>query len=1114
MEKYDWAAWGMSEDTLTSIRPHERITLRSGFLLAESESVFVDDRLLGNDEYEINYQRGFLRIKAPIGHESVVRVSYVRLPVLLKPVYSLREVEFVPSSPVSEGKSREPTPVKASLRPQTNLHFGGTKSVSFEFGSNRGATLDQTLRASIEGNLTSSIKVKALLSDNNLPIQPEGNTEELEQLDKVFVEVSSDRGKATFGDFTFKNDISKYSSFSRELKGISTEVTTAGNRLMLAGASSKGVFRSVAFRGQERLQGPYELLSPGRLLGEVILAGTEKVYLDGELLRRGKNRDYTIDYDNGAILFTPGRLITADSEIAVDFEVSQERFERTTILTGAEARRLPAGLEFRFLFARERDDPERPKSLVFGEEERLSLSEAGDNPLLARTSGVTEVTPGEGEYISIPADSVAGIPAHYEFNDSIGSYMLSFIEAGVGKGEYILGGFTVKGKPIYEFAGAGNGNYIIGKQLPLPESKALFTGRLMRTQGEHFTFDVEFNVSEHDRNLLSGFDDKNNVGDAGELRFQLKELPVRFGSLSFDGSMSTIHERFRSLDKTRTWYFYRDWNLENVPLKGREFLEEVRTNFLRGKAVKLGYSLGRIDRDDFSGTKHEGVFHLSKEEDRSVKGRIFTTDISGSGEKRTRRFGTASLAYGFWAVVPSVAYTKERYQVDAISAPDSGIAYDRIKLRLSKRKPKGLSFSIDYEERNTEEIAGPSDSWQDTRRNRTMAGSVSSTAGATVRGEVQLIHRTEENKRFGSKTSSDLARLKGFFLLKAIGLRSDVDYEVSQNQTRTLKKTVVFVGEGEGDYNAQGEPVGKGKGNYMLVFLPTTSTVPTRAVDLTLRLVWKRATTAGTGRPRGGFVSWLVSNVSLEQTISVKEETTFDPAWKVYLLFPSALQRNGATLFGITSLRQDWSLLNGYKNISLTVRYQREDEEDNRFEGVKEERFFEQQAIRLDRSISRRYTAGIEYARDTKRRGGDGIVKGTGSSYDVLAQSVTAGLGVRFSAGSTVDIDVGGKMEEDSESGAGQNTLSVKPRFVWRITNSVSFFGRYEFSRYTEREGEGIRPVFFSSSGNAHRWSLSQNVRLSKMISLIGTYVGRSEETYSRRRIVDHDFKIETRAYF
>ena len=68
-------------------------------------------------------------------------------------------------------------------------------------------------------------------------------------------------------------------------------------------------------------------------------------------------------------------------------------------------------------------------------------------------------------------------------------------------------------------------------------------------------------------------------------------------------------------------------------------------------------------------------------------------------------------------------------------------------------------------------------------------------------------------------------------------------------------------------------------------------------------------------------------NVSLEQSFTVREQTTFEDAYQVYLLFPSALQRDDATLLGSTSLKQEWSLLNAHPKLDLTVRFQRDDSE-------------------------------------------------------------------------------------------------------------------------------------------------------------------------------------------
>jgi hypothetical protein len=1101
--RYDASTWAALADTLHAPALGTRITLRHPFLEAGSVRVEVDGVELPHDAYQINPHLGTIRFTEELPANATVVVHYRRRPFLLAPVYSLRPVEAAPA------ESADPAPVRdVVVRPpepssSPNLIFGGTKSVSFSTGTNRGSTLDQSLEATVEGKLTPTISVRALLSDNNLPIQPEGNTEELEYFDRVFVEIEGTHARAAMGDITLDHRTSSFSPLVRQLRGFSGSAWIPRGRVTAAGAEAKGEFRSVTFRGTTGLQGPYALLSPARTTRDVIIAGTERVSIDGVRVERGPNRDYIIDYDAGSITFTPRRLVTTDTEIAVDFEVTAEQYSRTTALGAAERVMLGAGVSISIAYAREADDKSDAKSVSLTEDDVAILAGAGDDPDAAITGGVVPADSGNGDYVFVPADTTAGTPAFYRFDEILGDFLVSFIEVSANTGDYRRGGISSRGTPFFEFVGAGLGNYVIGRALPLPTSVEVVTARLAREAGA-FTFDGEWNVSRNDQNLFSSIDDDDNDGNAGQFRAAFtREGDWRLG---VSGLASVLEDRFQGFDRTRPAYYYRDWNLEDVALVGREATQEVSLSAARTSAASARFTASHLDRDQFEGWKQEGVLVAGRLDDRGLSARAFTSDTEGTGNDRTRRHVTTEAAYGVWKVVPTLAYGHEVYRNAFEAAADSGRAYELFGAALGSRGDPNLSWRVEGEERHTQSIDAATDDFVDSRRDQTISGLLGYRGTGAAHAELQAIHRREENLLVGGDATTDLMRLKAGSAWDPLGLLADADYEVSQNDAATLQRSVVFVGEGKGDYNALGEPVGKGKGAYTLLFLPTTDSTPVHTVGFNLRLAWKPSQ-----RPHS---SWLLRNVSVDQTLGVREESTYEPAWKIYLMLPSALQRDDATVFGTTTFRQDWSFLDGYKNVSLTFRFLREDREDNRFEGVSESFYASERASRLSRSLSARLTGILEGGQRIDERGGEGVPGGTGSRYIVEEWFALVGFGVLIVPGANLDVDFRGARLTDDESGAEQQTLKITPRLVWRIASQLNLFGTYELLQVRDVTDTPVKPIIYARDGTAQRWTITPNLRISKIIGISATYSGRNERVFTGQRVVEHEFRLETRAYF
>jgi hypothetical protein len=119
----------------------------------------------------------------------------------------------------------------------------------------------------------------------------------------------------TFGDFELQKKIGEFGLIDRKLQGLEGEFNYGGSDAYFSVASSRGKFNTNQFNGQDGVQGPYGLSGRNNEPNMIIIAGTEKVYLDGIEMKRGENNDYTIEYSIDQITFTTKRLITVASRI-------------------------------------------------------------------------------------------------------------------------------------------------------------------------------------------------------------------------------------------------------------------------------------------------------------------------------------------------------------------------------------------------------------------------------------------------------------------------------------------------------------------------------------------------------------------------------------------------------------------------------------------------------------------------------------------------------------------------------------------------------------------------------------------------------------------------------
>ncbi|MEM6770312.1 MAG: hypothetical protein AAF597_07010, partial [Bacteroidota bacterium] len=249
----------------------------------------------------------------------------------------------------------------------------GSFSRAISFGNRQDLVLNSAFNLQLEGDIGNGIQVAAAITDESLPVQPEGTTQQLREFDRIFIQLRKNRSQLTAGDYELRNPDGYFLQFFKKLEG-ATFTTVSGTSTSSAGAADAGAEEgtekqrkatlprsarsgappqrgtsgwggvgegtitttaSIAVaRGQftrqqiqpvEGNQGPYQLTGDGGQRFLIILAGTERIFLDGKLLVRGLDGDYTIDYNLAEITFTPRRLITRDSRITAEYEFADQR---------------------------------------------------------------------------------------------------------------------------------------------------------------------------------------------------------------------------------------------------------------------------------------------------------------------------------------------------------------------------------------------------------------------------------------------------------------------------------------------------------------------------------------------------------------------------------------------------------------------------------------------------------------------------------------------------------------------------------------------------------------------------------------------------------------------
>ncbi|NDB80614.1 hypothetical protein EB155_12205, partial [archaeon] len=221
---------------------------------------------------------------------------------------------------------------------QNNLFTSGSINRQLNISSNGLSEFSGGLNLSLSGKLENDIMLSAVLSDEDIVIQPEGNTRNLEDFDQMYISLNSSNFGLNAGDIQYKNNIDKLVNIERNVIGINGKLNFNKSKMSALLASTSGQYANSNIEVIDGVQGPYGLISNSKSKDIQLIAGSENVWLDGKKLIRGANFDYVIDYSLAEITFTAKNLIHFDSDVSVDYEYVDDNYPKSILGTTYETK--------------------------------------------------------------------------------------------------------------------------------------------------------------------------------------------------------------------------------------------------------------------------------------------------------------------------------------------------------------------------------------------------------------------------------------------------------------------------------------------------------------------------------------------------------------------------------------------------------------------------------------------------------------------------------------------------------------------------------------------------------------------------------------------------------
>ncbi|MGI9192753.1 MAG: hypothetical protein ACR2IL_11595 [Chitinophagaceae bacterium] len=604
---------------------------KKGWLSTRGDTVYVDSFSLIPGTFRINeadsnayqlfpFEGKLIWLKKP--PVDSVWIEYQTFPFALHQRYAHKAPKIIESNFIIKPYYYNATEAENQRKQFIDfgkIDYAGSFGRVLSMGNNQDVVLNSQFNLQLDGELGDSIHVTGAITDNNIPFQPEGNTQQLQEFDRLFIQLRRKRLTLTAGDYDIKRPTAYFMNFYKRVQGAMVQTShqtgkNGRNDIRVGVSYAKGKFVRNVLKPLEGNQGPYKLVGPNGETFFVVLAGTERVYIDGELMSRGESQDYVIDYNTAEITFMPRRLITKDWRIVVEFEFTDRNYLNSLLFVNDEWK-INSRWAFRTSLYSNQDARNQPIIQTLNPDQKAFLAGLGDSIQKALYPSAQLDTFSPNKILYRRVDTLVGTSLYnsvYVFcadPDSL-LYKVMFTQVGTGRGNYKQSLNASNGR-VYAWVaplnGIPQGDYEPVQFLVTPKRQQMMTMGLEYRNDSSRIWSAETAMSNSDPNTFSKRDDPAHLGLAFRSTWHESHVLHAKKQWFIQGGMSLemVQSSFKSLERFRTIEFFRDWNTQLDDIPKTENIGGVYLRLEKKNKAFLEYRFDRYTREqDYRGQRH------------------------------------------------------------------------------------------------------------------------------------------------------------------------------------------------------------------------------------------------------------------------------------------------------------------------------------------------------------------------------------------------------------------------------------------------------------------------------------------------------------------------------